>query len=103
MSADQQRASKAPQSADSPTKGAADDEKSLGAGSEAAQGVHGAQSGSDPGARPETGRGDDAAGTDRAGSEPLGREREHLSGYGGHGGAPKTSSDAREPKEPEGR
>jgi hypothetical protein len=31
-----------------------------------------------------------------------GPERTHESGYGGRGGEPRTSSDEREPKEPEG-
>lgn len=102
MSSEQKRASSAPESTDQKAGSADREDRSLGAGSEAAEGVHAAQPPSPSRARPETGRGEDATGTDRAGSEPLGREREHLSGYGGHGGEPKTSSDTREPKEPGG-
>jgi hypothetical protein len=54
-----------------------------GAGSEAAEGVHGATPESEAG--------------DRAGSEPLSdREKEHRSGYGGAGGKPVKSSDQKE-------
>lgn len=53
-----------------------------GAGKEAAAGIHGANDGGS-GSRP--------------GSEPLDdRETEHKPGYGGEGGAPRTSSDQRE-------
>lgn len=52
-----------------------------GAGNEAAVGIHGTNSGGS-GKRP--------------GSEPLDeRKNEHKSGYGGEGGAPRTSSDQR--------
>lgn len=55
--------------------------KSTGAGNEAAAGIHGANDGG-AGSRP--------------GSEPLEeRTTEHKSGYGGEGGAPRTSSDQR--------
>lgn len=82
--------------------------RTTGAGAEAAEGEHAR---GDRGERSrsalediDTGRSrPDEATVDRAGSEPLGREREHQSGYGGAGGAPKTSSDRREPLEPEGR
>jgi hypothetical protein len=91
---------------------------SLGAGAEAAAGVHALQpdtpgappseagngapgaGGAEGGAPPATtGRGseDDA---DRAGSEPLPRDREHKGSYGGEGGRPRTSSDTREPLDP---
>jgi hypothetical protein len=33
---------------------------------------------------------------ERAGSEPLDREKEHKGSYGGEGGDPRTSSDQRE-------
>ena len=79
---------------------------SLGAGAEAAEGTHNAmrerspaeQSGVDAAADQ---LGDTADATDddagRRGSEPLtGRTNEHVSGYGGAGGTPKTSSDQRE-------
>lgn len=63
-----------------------------GAGSEAAEGIHGAASPSE-GAPGQEGTG--KAG--RPGSEPLHqREHEHRSGYGGEGGEPRTSSDQRE-------
>ena len=79
---------------------------SLGAGSEATAGVHadqpatdGANAAGTDGTDAVTGRG--AEGTaDRAGSEPLGREREHKPSYGGEGGKPRTSSDQREPINP---
>lgn len=74
---------------------------SLGAGSEAAEGIHGVGITSDPAA--DTALGARSTGVNsrdgamRAGSEPL-RERsvEHRSGYGGEGGAPRTSADERE-------
>ena len=89
---------------------------SLGAGAEAAAALHSAQPDA-PGASPSdaqhgtpgagaggddavTGRGDDAGGTERAGSEPLTRDREHKGSYGGEGGSPRTSSDTREPINP---
>ena len=59
---------------------------SLGGGGEAVQGMHAA------------GRAD--GGTDRAGSEPLDRSREHKGSYGGEGGSPRTSSNEREPINP---
>lgn len=55
--------------------------KATGAGNEAAAGIHGTNNGG-AGVRP--------------GSEPLEeRKNEHKSGYGGEGGAPRTSSDQR--------
>jgi hypothetical protein len=65
---------------------------SLGAGAEAAVGVHaqhgesgaGAQQAQNADARPAS-----AQGTDRKGSEPLERDHEHKSGYGGEGGEPR--------------
>jgi hypothetical protein len=48
-----------------------------------------------------TGR--DASRDGQAGSEPLGREREHVGSYGGLAGTPRTSSDQREPQDPSGR
>ena len=79
-----------------------------GMGAEAAEGMHATR---DRGPHHEKAPGDvdtgrsrhDEATVDPAGSEPLGREREHKSGYGGDGGTPKTSSDQREPLEPDGR
>jgi hypothetical protein len=60
--------------------------RSTGAGSEATEGIHGASPGHD------TARGE----SDRPGSEPMeGSEQQHVSGYGGAGGVPKTSSDQR--------
>ena len=49
---------------------------STGAGAEAAEGEH-ARTGAD------------RTRTDRSGSEPLERDREHKSGYGGEGGEPR--------------
>ena len=72
---------------------------SLGAGGEAAEGIHGAKTdgrnenaGSSIGATP--GQGDRG----QTGSEPLDADRknEHRSGYGGSGGKPVESSDKRE-------
>lgn len=62
-------------------KNAPGSDETTGAGSEAARGIRGANQG----------------GSERApGSEPLEhREHEHKSGYGGDGGAPRTSSDQR--------
>jgi len=52
-----------------------------GAGNEAAAGIHGKN---------------DGGNAKRPGSEPLDeRKNEHKSGYGGEGGAPRTSSDQR--------
>ena len=48
-------------------------------------------------------QGERTEGTDRRGSEPIAREREHTGSYGGEGGEPRTSSDNREPPEPTGR
>jgi hypothetical protein len=83
--------------------------KSLGMGGEAAETVHALQQ---DGGAPEdaasqqntaaTGRGEGAGGADRAGSEPLGRQREHVPSYGGMAGTPRVSSDQREPADPEG-
>ena len=88
------------------TARSSDADGSLGAGNEAAEGVHATKSGgdADPSAQANaaTGRGEDASGADRTGSEPLTRQREHVPSYGGMGGAPRTSSDTREPKDPEG-
>ena len=58
----------------------------LGSGGEAAAGMHAA------------GKADDDS--ERAGSEPLDRSREHKGSYGGEGGSPRTSSDTREPINP---
>ena len=85
--------------------------KSLGGGTEAAEGVHGLQQsdggdggGAAGGDRPTTQRTggsdvhpDGASAADRSGSEPLPRTREHTSSYGGAGGGPRTSSHEREP------
>ena len=73
---------------------------SLGAGAEAAVGVHAQHGESDEGvqqAQNADARPASAQGTDRSGSEPLERDREHKPSYGGEGGAPRTSSDTREP------
>jgi hypothetical protein len=60
----------------------------------------------DKGKEPETGAGAEAThGTGAAPADPDAagtvRDREHVSGYGGHGGEPKTSSDEREPRRPD--
>ncbi len=69
-----------------------------GAGSEASEGIHGANEGRNEGEK--TSVSSDRAGADRKkGSEPLDesdRSNEHRSGYGGSAGAPVTSSDQRE-------
>jgi hypothetical protein len=82
--------------------------KSLGMGGEAFEAAH-AQQQADPDAsagsqqnEAATGRGDAGDGADRSGSEPLGRQREHVPSYGGLGGVPRVSSDQREPADPEG-
>ena len=85
-----------------------------GAGGEAAEGIHAASGGRDPGANSSleshpTGRGDAqsgsgkqsaggaASGSERTGSEPLvDRGTEHRSGYGGKAGQPVSSTDQRE-------
>ena len=82
-------------------QGGQKDEKSMGTGAEAARGMH-AKQGKDE----STGSGTDAGGSsrggaERLGSEPLSRDREHKPSYGGEGGAPRTSSDKREPQKPE--
>ena len=93
--------------------GASGEPKSLGAGAEAAEGVHGLQQSDDGasgrGERPTTQRtgGSDvsaegASADDESGSEPLPRNREHTPSYGGAGGRPRTSSDQREPGDSRG-
>jgi hypothetical protein len=97
------------------TPGASPAGKSLGMGGEATEAMHALEQQAGGGAPPDphaasqqnaaaTGRGggEDAGDTDRAGSEPLGRQREHVPSYGGMGGVPRTSSDQREPADPEG-
>lgn len=69
-----------------------------GAGSEASEGIHGAKSGRDEGAKSSVGE-DRSAANRKKGSEPLDdadRAREHRSGYGGSAGNPVSSSDQRE-------
>ena len=68
-----------------------------GAGSEASEGIHGAQTDRDEGDKSSVAD-DRAAGDRKKGSEPLdeGRTNEHRSGYGGSAGSPVTSSDQRE-------
>jgi hypothetical protein len=78
--------------------------KSLGAGAEAAEGLHSLQQSGEEGsgerATHRTGasevRTEGASPDDESGSEPLPRNREHVPSYGGAGGAPRTSSDTRE-------
>jgi hypothetical protein len=75
------------------------DSRSVGAGSEAAEGMHAAD-GRDEASRTslddrETGRTGDGE-RDRSASEPLtGRTHEHQSSYGGAGGEPRESSNKR--------
>lgn len=83
--------------------------KSLGMGGEAVENVHAVQqdeqgSPPDPSAPSQQGAADTGPGDDnKSGSEPIaGREREHVSGYGGMLGAARTSADTREPAEPSG-
>lgn len=52
--------------------------------------------------KPQSKGGTTGAGTETE-AEPVERTREHVSGYGGAGGTPKTSSDQREPLEPTGK
>jgi hypothetical protein len=80
----------------------------LGGGSEAAEGIHGLGTTAGPDANTALeGRSTGVGvrdGVKRAGSEPL-RERsiEHKPGYGGEGGAPRTSADERECLDADGR
>jgi hypothetical protein len=76
---------------------------SLGAGAEATEAMHGAQGGDVDDQERTTAEGAHT-GRDGAlpGSEPLSRSREHTPSYGGLGGAPRTSSDTREPADPHG-
>jgi len=81
--------------------------RALGAGSEAAEGIHGVGITADPGAASALDSrvtGVSARdGAMRAGSEPLrDRSTEHTSGYGGEGGVPRTSADEREHLAPDG-
>lgn len=81
-------------------EGAVFEGEPTGAGAEAAEGTHGAMRDRSPSKN----SGADAASDQNAdkdnarrGSEPLtGRDSEHVSGYGGQGGKPRTSSDQRE-------
>ncbi|HEX2779410.1 MAG TPA: hypothetical protein VHM30_07915 [Gemmatimonadaceae bacterium] len=71
----------------------------LGAGGEAAEGIHGAKTpGRDQGAESSVGATPGQGERGQKGSEPLDAERkhEHRSGYGGSGGKPVSSSDQRE-------
>jgi hypothetical protein len=79
-----------------------DSSPETGAGAESARGIHAQGSGEEiDRTAEESGAQDD--GSARSGSEPLrGRQREHVSGYGGAADKPKTSSDQREPLDPEG-
>ena len=82
--------------------------RSTGAGAEASEGIHGASSRRGESSRTsatnarsgsrETSSSSTRATADRSGSEPMqGSEHQHVSGYGGAGGTPKSSSDQREP------
>lgn len=80
---------------------------SLGAGGEAAEGIHGAKTdGRDESAGSSVGATAGQGERGQKGSEPLDAERkqEHRSGYGGSGGRPVQSSDQREvPHEADGK
>jgi len=72
--------------------------KPTGAGAEAAEGIHGDPKHRDsqrsPRDKTSLTDGESAADDERSGSEPLGsNSHEHISGYGGKGGAPKQSND----------
>jgi len=67
----------------------ATDDRSTGAGAEAAAGVHAQHEGSDTAAENGAARPAKAEGTGRSGSEPLDRPHEHKGGYGGEGGEPR--------------
>ena len=77
-------------------------ELQTGAGSEASEGLHDAQQGTERSEKDATGlagqeKGRSARdGGGRSGSEPLEEDEQHRSGYGGDGGRPVTSSDERE-------
>jgi hypothetical protein len=80
----------------------------LGGGSEAAEGIHGLGSTAGPDADTALeGRSTGVSvrdGAKRAGSEPLlERSVEHKPGYGGEGGAPRTSADQRECLDADGK
>jgi hypothetical protein len=72
--------------------------KPTGAGAEAAEGIHGDPKHRDsqrrPGEKTSLTDGESADDDERSGSEPLdSNSHEHVSGYGGKGGAPKQSND----------
>ena len=71
--------------------------RTTGAGSEAAEGIHGASTDRDPSDRSSVESTETGSDGDQSGSEPLtDRSNEHRSGYGGSGGKPVRSSDQRE-------
>jgi hypothetical protein len=73
--------------------------KSTGAGAEAAEGMHATEGRSQGDKSGVTNKATGRAGsgeTERTGSEPLDRTKEHKGSYGGEGGTPRTSSDQRE-------
>ena len=72
------------------------DTGSLGVGAEASKGIHDKQAGK--GQTPGNDQKSESAGH---GSEPLNDSSVHQGSYGGKGGAPRTSSDQREPGKPE--
>lgn len=83
--------------------------KSLGMGGEAAEGIHVAQEEAEgqtpsPGAASQQNAAQTGTdGGDAAGSEPLvDRDTQHVPGYGGMLGAPRTSADERKPEDPTG-
>ena len=71
-----------------PDEGAA--KKPTGAGSEATEGIHGADGERDSSDRSALEGKETGSDEGRAGSEPIdSHDREHESGYGGRGGSPK--------------
>ncbi len=79
------------------TRRGTDEGQSTGMGAEGAQGIHDTQA--QRGATLDHEQREQAG---MRGSEPLdGRGSEHKPSYGGEGGAPRTSSDTREPQTPE--
>ena len=73
--------------------------KSTGAGAEATEGMHAGDGRSQHDKSGITSKATGRAGSgesERTGSEPLDRTKEHKGSYGGEGGEPRTSSDQRE-------
>jgi hypothetical protein len=72
---------------------------STGAGAEAAEGMHATEGRSQGDKSAVTNKAvgrEGSSESDRTGSEPMDRTKEHKGSYGGEGGSPRTSSDQRE-------